>query len=53
MDPASIAAVAHAAAAGPSVTFDLVHVTLSLGDLAALPSLIAKAFCALPFVSFC
>jgi hypothetical protein len=35
------------AAAGPSLTFDLVHVNLSLGDLAALPGLIGKAFCAI------
>jgi hypothetical protein len=32
----------------PSLTFDLVHVTLSLGDL---PGLLVKAFCAI--VAFC
>jgi hypothetical protein len=32
----------------PTITFDLVHLTFSLGEL---PALIAKGFCAL--VSFC
>jgi hypothetical protein len=32
----------------PTITFDFVHITLSLGEL---PALIAKAFCAI--VPFC
>jgi hypothetical protein len=41
----------------PSVTFDLVHVTLSLGELAKLVAdgfgLLRDMFCALPFITFC
>jgi hypothetical protein len=41
----------------PSITFDLVHVTLSLGELAKLIAegfaMLKDGFCALPFVTSC